>query len=677
MKNKINNQDIVIKEEESGLAEFTKRGVPNDAEVERFDEVVEKEFNKEIDDGRKFDTEIITDQDENMERSLNEIYDDGQGGKVDVRQLVKVRRHGFIFKFFIFLLTVVILGGLGYGGYYFYKHLSGNDVTALSFNVQGDTEVASGQEFFYTINYHNDSNVDFQNANLEVNFPDNFVFLDSQPATSTDANNAWQIGNIKAHSGGTVKIRGMLTGPIQPNNVLIADVSYNPAGVSSVFKKEASLTTAVNSIGMNVNFDNAQSSLVNEVNEIKITFNKQDHNYINSFRVSFTPQANIAILNNQKANDDNLASSTLIMPGVWEINSVTDAPQVLPIFFKFTDKIAPSQDVTIGLEQPASGGNFNRFLEQKITYEVMKNDLNLTLIINGSRNDQGVDFGQSLNYSIVYKNKGETSMKDVVIMAALNSNFLDWTTLKDGNNGKENGNTIIWTKNEIPALADVAQNQGGTIDFSINMMAASKVNLNNSNDFQVQSYAQFSVGDQSAKNNASSTDNRSNAIINQINSDLKLNEQLLYFDQDNITVGYGPLPPQVGQKTSLKVYWTLTNDMHDLNDAKVTETLPNYVSWDGKNNTNVGTVQYDATSNTVTWNIGRLPVSVFRADAEFNVSIVPASSDHGKIMVITPGAEVTATDGVTGTALDKKTEAKTSKLEDDDIAQKTNDGIVQ
>jgi hypothetical protein len=677
MANKKEKNEIKINEEESSLAEFTRRGVPNDSEVKKFDEVVEKEFAKNNNDEEKFDTEVETEQDERMDESLNEIYDDGKGGKVDVQRLDKVRRHGFIFKSIIFLLTVAVLVAAGYSGYYFYKHL-GSDVTALSFNVQAKTEVVSGEEFFYTIEYHNDSNINFQNAKIEVNFPDNFIFLDSQPATSSEQNNAWQIGDIKAHAGGMVKIKGMLTGPEQQNNVLIADISYNPAGVSSIFKKEASLTTIIKSIGMNVNFDFVQSSLVNEVNEIKITFNRQDQNFINNFRISLAPQANITILNNQKVTDDNLASSTVIRPGVWQINSISDTPQVLPIFFKFTNKISPSQDVTIDLEQPSRADSFSQFLEKKITYEVMKNDLNLTLIVNGSRNDQGIDFAQTLNYSIVYKNKGETDMKDVVIMAALNSNFLDWTTLKDDNKGRENGSTIIWTKNEIPALATVGQNQEGTIDFSINLMDVGKVNLNNSNDFQVQSYAQFSVGDQSStNNNASSTDNRSNTITNKINSDLKLDEQLRYFDQDNITVGNGQLPLQVGQKTSLKVYWTLTNNMHDLSDAKVTATLPSYVSWDDKNRTNVGTIQYDAASNSVTWNIGRLPVSVFRADAEFNVGVVPVESDRGKIMVIVPGAEVTATDSVTGTALDKKTGAKTSKLEDDDIAQKTNDWIVR
>ncbi len=49
MKQDRENNEIKINEEESSLAEFTRRGVPNDAEVEKFDEAVEKEFSKEID----------------------------------------------------------------------------------------------------------------------------------------------------------------------------------------------------------------------------------------------------------------------------------------------------------------------------------------------------------------------------------------------------------------------------------------------------------------------------------------------------------------------------------------------------------------------------------------------------------------------------------------------------
>lgn len=673
----MSKDEIKINEEESSLAEFTKRSLPNEREMENFEKAVEKEYEKT--DGRYeyFDTDIKTEQDEEMEESLNEIYNDSKGGKVDVKSLDKVKRHGLIFRFFTFVFTLGIIGTVGYGAYYYISKQFGTDVTSVDFNIQAKTEIISGEEFFYTVNYQNTSNVNFKNANIDINFPENFVFLDSSMKSKDDNKKTWEIGNINAHAGGELKIKGMLVGPEEKNSIIVANLVYNPEGFSSEFKKEASLTSVINQIGLNINFDYSESSLVGEANEISIKFSKQDNNFINNYRVTLEPQDNIQFLN-EEVNKDNAGKYSIVRPGVWQVDEVTNEEQILPIKFKFSEKKEPIQIVKLLFEQQAGQDKYYTFLEKDINYEVMKNDLNLTLIINGSREDQGVDFGQTLNYSIVYKNKGEAEMKDVVIMAVLESEFLDRSSLEDEKKGREKGNSITWTKEEIPELASVAQNQEGMIDFSIKVIDFNQANINSGKEFQVKSYGQFSVGKVGEEEkNTDSANNKSNTIINQINSDLRLDEQARYFDEDNITVGNGPLPFQVGQKTSIKIYWTLTNNLHELTNAKVETFLPGNVAWDGKSRTNVGTVDYDKNSNKVTWNIGRLPISVFRADAEFNIAVIPSSGDQNKIMVIKPGSEVTATDSVTGTLLKKNTEAKTTKLEDDDIAEQTNDGIVR
>jgi len=678
MKNNKNNNEIKINEEESSLAEFTRRSVPSDAEVKNFEEAIEEEFEKKDEYEEKFDVDVETEQDEKIEESLNEIYDDGNGGKVNVKQLEKVRRHGIIFKFFTFLLVLGIVGGAGYAAYYYFYKQAGSDVTALDFNIEAKTEVMSGEEFFYTINYKNNSNVSFNNTKIEVSFPENFVFLDSTPSSQSEKGNVWEVGSISARSSGSLKIKGMLTGMEEKTEIIVANISYNPDGFSTEYKKEASLTSVIKGIGLNVNFDHIENTLVGETNEILIKFSKQNKSFINNFRVTFEPQDNIQILSSDDVKDENKAKFTTVRPGVWQIDEILEEEKVLPVKFKFTGKKSPSQEVVLNFEQSVGSDKFSKFLEKRINYEVMKNDLNLILIANGSRDDQGINFGQTINYSIVYKNKGETEMKDVVIMAVLESDFLDWTTLQDEKSGREKGNTITWSKEEIPELSLIPQNQEGTIDFSVKLLDINKINLNNSKDFQVKSYIQFSVGSkEAADKKTNSEDNRSNTIVSKINSDLKLDEQIRYFDEDNISVGNGPLPFQVGQKTSLKVYWVLTNNLHELNDAKVEAVLPSYVSWDDKNRTNVGAIQYDKDSNKVVWNIGRLPISVFRADAEFNISVVPNDSDRNKIMILIPSAQVTAIDSVTGSTLSKTAEAKTTKLEDDDIAQRNNDGIVR
>jgi uncharacterized repeat protein (TIGR01451 family) len=295
----------------------------------------------------------------------------------------------------------------------------------------------------------------------------------------------------------------------------------------------------------------------------------------------------------------------------------------------------------------------------------------LTLIVNGSNDDQAVDFGQTLNYSIVYKNKGETDMKDVIIMAVLQSDFLSWASLEDKKNGKNTSNAISWSKDEIPALAIISKNQEGTIDFSIKMMELGTTDP--SKDYQVKSFAQFAVGAESGvKENA---DNRSNTIINRIKSDLKLNEEIRYFSEDNIPVGIGPNPPKVGEKTSYKAYWKLSNNLHELNDLEIKVKLPDYAGFEGKNQATVGNVEFNNDTREIVWHIGRLPVTTFEPSAEFNISITPIEADRNKIMVILPGSKATAIDTVSNTTLEYISKAKTTKLEDDEIG--ANDGMVQ
>jgi hypothetical protein len=316
-----------------------------------------------------------------------------------------------------------------------------------------------------------------------------------------------------------------------------------------------------------------------------------------------------------------------------------------------------------------------------LPFDILKSDLNLTLILNGSRDDQGIDLGQKLNYSLVYANRGETSMRDVVIMAVLESDFLDWTTLDNPLGGKEKGNTITWSKQEIPELNNLMAGEEGMVDFSIEVM--DKEEVKPGDNYSVTGYAQYRVG------NASSTeegepgedeifeegDNRSNVIVGNINSDLGIEETVLYFNEDNVPVGTGPHPPSVGQETSYKVYWKVSNSLHELEKLAVRSPLPKNVQWNGKAAVSVGSIEYLPDSHEVYWHIGRLPLSVNQASGEFSVSITPVEDDRNKLMVLTSGTTASAMDGQTEEEISVSAKAQTTKLEDDEIA--SSDGIVR
>jgi hypothetical protein len=644
------NDGLGLKTAKSSLGEFVKRSLPTDEEVERFDEFAEEEA-----------------REEGIEESLSEIYQDDNGDIVDVKKLDIKKGRGFFFWLLTFLFILAALASAVYGFYYmYYGGEEGSE--SIYFSIEGEENILAGEEFFYTVNCKNLSNVDIGNIEIRLIYPENFVFLDSAPVAQAE-NNFWKISRLAPHRSEQIKIKGKIIGLRGSKNIITGSMTYVPSNFSSEFKKEAVFENKISAIGVDFDIESPSGVLVGEESEIIIKYKAEENNFINNFLLSIEPLSNMEFITEEEKGADT---------GIWRIDEVGEEEKELKIKFKIIEKKNPQEELILKFEHlgcadcPEGKGegseNYYVFFEKTVSFEVIKSDLNLNLIINGSRGDQGVDLGQTLNYSIVYANKGDSEMKDVIIMAVLNSEVLDWKSLKDEHNGQIGNNTISWSKNEIPALESLDVDEEGVIDFSIKVKPFEEIEIEPGRKYEIESYAQFSIGNVEAKDNE---DNKSNTIINKINSDLFLDEQVRYFNDDNIAVGSGPLPPKAGETTSYKVYWTITNNLHELNNLRIKADLPDYVRWGDKNKSTVGTIQYDEAAHQVIWNIGLflLPISVYEAKAEFNISITPAVSDVDKIMVLLPGTVVEALDIETKAAISKTTKAKTTRLEDDEIAE--------
>lgn len=668
--NQTDNNEIRVDTRDSSLAEFVKRPLPTEEEVREFEEIINEEA-----------------REDDVEESLNEIYQDDNGAMVDVKKMFVKKSRGFFFYFFIFLFLISGVAAVSYYAYTHYYLKSASDATAVDFFIEGKSDVISGEEFYYTVHYKNSNVVAIQNAKVEISYPKNFIFLDSDPKNESDNKNVWEIGRVGSRESGEIKIKGKILGSRDNNEVVFADFSYEPENFSSNFSKKSSLTTRVKDIGLNLDFDYVSSALINEEEEVVISYSAQDDSFINSFRLTFEPQENVKIIGLNSAKKEDVDKVVLVRPGVWQVNEISKERKELVLKFSFLDKVADSQKLNLILEKGESADRFFEFYRKEMEFEVMKNDLNLSLIVNGSRDDAGVDAGGRLNYSISFVNKGETDMKNVILMAVLDSDFLNWDSLVDKAKGVAKNNTITWSKEQIPELEILKKHEEGVIDFSIDLEKLETVE--GGGNYQVKSYAQFSVGrvdddasgeegeegEENEETEKLDLDNKSNIIINKINSDLEFKEYLLYFDQDNIPVGTGPHPPRVGEETSYRVYWDLTNSLHELENLKISFDLPKGVLWKGRDQASVGSIGYDEATNKLVWNIGRLPASIHKANAEFSLGVIPVNDDKNKIMIILPGSSVSATDAETKSNIEQSTKAKTTKLEDDEVA--SGDGIVE
>ncbi len=657
------NNDIRINLKDSAVSlpsSFSDEEIPEEDELEDFEEKSENEA-----------------RDEEIDQGLTEIYQDDSGHLVDVHSLEKIRRKGFLLSLANFLFFILVVCGLAY---YVYDHWYKNatpDNSAIIFTLSGNKDVVVGEEFSYEIKYKNEARTALHNVKVNVTFPDNFVLESLEPGNSDAYKGFWDIGQMNAYSEGIIKIKGEMMGTVDQSGILSAYLSYSPEGLSSEYRKEAYASTKIIDTGVGIKLDFYDTALVGEMNEVLIRFSAMDKNFLNEFRMSLEPQENLTIQDyipkdTKAAGYENFAPYKIDRSGIWEVSDILDVEKIIPVRFKINDKKTDKQDLVFKFEKKANNDKYYEFFRKTITFNVMKNNLNLTTIINGERSDMGVDFGETLNYSIVYNNKGDATMKDVVIMAVLDGDNLDWTTLQDKNNGREKGNTITWSKEEIPDLAEIKQDSEGNIDFSIKVLEFGAIDLNKKHE--IISYARFSVGKESEEKEDDKLDNKSNTIIGKINSDLKFSEKILYFNEDNIPVGSGPNPPKVDERTSYKVYWKINNNLHELSKLGVTVKLPDYIEYDARDRATVGSLIYSAETHELTWNVGRLPTTVYEASAEFSIAITPSIDDQNKIIVLLPGSNVQAIDSETEENLSVSSKAKTTKLEDDEIG--TNDGMV-
>jgi len=661
------NNEIKIKHSSSSLSEFIKRPLASDEEVEAFEEYAENEI-----------------KEEEIKDSLTKIYQDDQGNRVDVKKMLIKPKRGWFFNLFILLVVLFVFGGAVYATYnYVYLKII-NSKSSITLEFDASEEVVAGEEFYYDLNYKNEDNVGLSKIEIKITYPDNFIFLSSNPEPSKN-NNIWEIASLGPHRSDIIRVKGKLAGLEGSNNIILADMLYTPQNFSSEFKKSASFETKINDIGFDFSFNNSSSALVNETNEIIVKFKAKTESYIDNLRLTVEHPEEVEIISAEQANQTKASSSPaglkLELSGsdAWLLSNFSKSENEFKIKFKVKEKNQPNFNLKLKFELLGQTSNlpagqaelpekYYLFYEKNLLIDAIKSDLNINLIINGSSFDQGVDFGQTLNYSIDYANKGEAVLKDIIIMAVFESDFLDWQTLSDHSNGKVSGDTISWSKQEIPALAELPSGAEGVIDLSLGLKTQAEIDL--SRAYQIKSYVQYSIEGKSV-----STDSQSNIIINKINSDLNLSEQIRYFNDDNIAVGSGPLPPKVGQATSLKVYWVINNNLHELNDLRISVTLPANVTWDNKNRASVGSLDYDSQTNKVVWQVGRLPISVYKADAEFNISVSPSETDRNKIMILLPGTNISAVDNETNMQINKTLKAKNTKLEDDNMA--SGDGIIQ
>ncbi len=559
------------------------------------------------------------------------------------RAPVNRRRNILIFTFtiLILILAVSLLG--------FFFFIRENKFTGEGVNLEINlTErVSSGDEISLDVLITNYEKVDLKLSELTIRWPEGFKFSSSQPTASNEFNNAWDLGTIDSGQETRVTIRGQLVGEVDSSKIFLATLNYVPSNFNSEFQELATKEVTIASSTVELKIDSPDGAVNEQVIQFKITYQNTSAETLSKVRLRMTYPDGFTY---QSAEPGPRTGSN----NIWQDDTLADNEEKeVVINGQIKGEAGSMKEIKaeIGIIKP--DGTFSLQTESYFLFTILEPTSDLELTINGDYEDSVIGWGDDLDIKIKFKNSGSIILNDIELGFFCDptvEELLDISTMEDEHSTEVSEGGFKWNSSQIEELTEVRPGDEIEKSWQIRTKAYNDLEIEESNsNFKISCYAVAVTT--SLTDTGSSYRQESNQIVNKFASEATFNVEGRYYDDDLDKVGEGPLPPEVGEQTTYKVYWYIANTTNILDDLVVITTLPAGATWEGNKTISQGTLSYDQETKVVTWQIDQLSTHLGKikpeAIASFEVSITPESKDIGKLMVITESSQLLAVDSFT------------------------------
>ncbi|PIS42199.1 MAG: hypothetical protein COT24_04755 [Candidatus Kerfeldbacteria bacterium CG08_land_8_20_14_0_20_40_16] len=626
-----------------------------------------KKTSKDPDPGKSNSQEKT--KSENEANTLVSIYRQDHRQEID---MTRMDRRKFSKKRLFFTLLVILLvmfAAASIAGFFIFNRGQGKKGESIELTITAPKTVDSGQEIELEITYLNKDNAAIKDADLTILYPDGFYFSHSEPQAQNEANTYWKIGRIDSGAGGRIKISGQIIGDLDSTRTFLTSLDYTPSNFNSVFETKASHSLEITSSIIDLSLVAPIRIVSGQETEINVKFKNNSKLPLSNLKIIATfpdgfslKEADPAIQEDGQtwlveelaANEEN----TIKLKGIFQGNP------------------GDTKEILFQLGLMMDNGEFRLQTEKSAIVFLVKPELNLQLTINGNNQEVAVDLGDTLEYKINYKNASDLELRGVVLTAQFVSetDILNLSKVEDPQSGMIEEKSISWGAPQIQELSTVVPQAEGEFTFRIPTLSVISPLDETDRNFSIDNYIKVAAAESEDTTVDFEKLSESNHVAVKVNSKVNLEAEGHYYSEEFEKLGSGPLPPEVGETTSYRIFWSITNLYNDLENVEVTSVLPKDAFWTGHATSSTGeAVTFDAATRKVTWKVNRLSANTGQlfptADANFEVSITPTFKQEGKLMVLVNESALSARDSFTNHDVEASSPLITTDLKNDPAAQ--------
>lgn len=574
-----------------------------------------------------------------------------------VKRIKKKKIQGLLSSAILFLF----FGGLAVLGYiYFFGTFRQSDI---SVKIKGPETVESGESIQFFVSYQNRSDFDLEDAILIFEWPKGSVPRD-QGALKIEK----RIGNIVSGREASAFFDGQFFGAKNDKLAVNATLKYKP-------KRKNSFNQGLSDQGKFFESKDVFESIISKT-PFSIVMNMPPRAVSGNETELFLEYQN---LSETVFSDMQLK---LAYPEGFIFSSADPAPSFSDDIWDF-DRISGREIGKIKIRGILSGrdnetklfqafigkqdkGQFIAYANSEYSVVMSSTILFVYQTANDAR-ELAVFPGDTLNYKITYRNTSDIAIPNVIVSAKLEGKAVDFKTLniKWGSFSGQT-NSIIWNASGVRQLALLGPGEEGSVSFSVKLNRVLDVSGSSDKNFIVSSIAKVE-SDQIPESLKGIPIGNEDKVDAKLNTDLAVSVKGVY--KSAPIENFGPIPPQLAQKTAYNIIWQLTNSSNDVDNARIEASLPPNVIWEGKINPSDYNISYEQATGKIVWNIGKIPAGtgfVMPAmQAAFQISIVPGIADLGRIIDLMFETNLSAIDLFTNAVISKQAEGKTTYLLED------------
>lgn len=527
--------------------------------------------------------------------------------------------------------TLIIIGGL----IFFLRAMIFSE-ERVQVTVSGPQSVASAEEVTFAVTYENDNWRKLENATLIFSYPQSFHPQDENGKEIKGPVIEIPIGKVTANAKGRTEIKGKFYGFKGDVAYLKAALRYSQGGAEAIFEKTVQLGTNIFSSPLSLEITAPLESASGQDVEYVIDYGNASDIRFPNMRVKLEYPEGFQFVSAEPQSSEG--------ESVWYVGNLkAKANGKIIVRGVLTGASSEQKRVrgTIGFFN--DDGKFLVYAENERPTRVIASPFSIYQTVNGAI-DATANPGETLRYAIRYRNESRIGMRDVIVTAEINPEFLDMSQLTLTSGAYDAARKIIvWKASDVPALGRIESGAGGELAFSVPVLA--EISGANAQNLSIKSVVKIDSPDIPMVLGSNKIIG-SNTLVVKLNSPISLDTRVVY--DDVVFPNTGPLPPRVGQETSYTFHLNVANSLNALKEARVSIMLPTGVRYTGKFFPEKETVVFNERTNELVWELGVFdPTKSAPRELVFQVATIPAPSNIDKPLTLINNITFTGKDTFT------------------------------